>query len=269
MFSIATDAAPGRPNEDFVVVTPEAAVIVDGAGIPFGGCEHGVVWYARQLGIGTMAALVHAPNEDLRLILRAGIEYVVGRHKNTCDLTNPGTPCAAVGILRIGKDTVDTLALSDVSVVVDTDAGPIVTCDLAIEELSGTEPDAVRGRRFGTPEHAAAIATLVAKQTATRNREDGWWCAAAAPEAADYALVRSVARADVRRVAIMSDGASRPVDQLNSDDWPSYLDRLAKIGPAEMLRYVREIETDDPDGVRHPRTKRHDDAALAFADLSP
>lgn len=54
MFALATDAAPGRPNEDFVIATPDIAIVVDGAGIPFGGCHHGVSWYARQLGTHTL-----------------------------------------------------------------------------------------------------------------------------------------------------------------------------------------------------------------------
>ena len=52
MFALATDSAPGRQNEDFVVATPEIAVVVDGAGIPFGGCRHGVAWYAKQQWAG-------------------------------------------------------------------------------------------------------------------------------------------------------------------------------------------------------------------------
>jgi hypothetical protein len=58
VISIATDAAPGSPNEDFVIASPDIAIVVDGAGVPFGGCHHGVAWYAQQIGIRTLAALV-------------------------------------------------------------------------------------------------------------------------------------------------------------------------------------------------------------------
>ena len=214
MFALATDAAPGRPNEDFVIATPEISVVVDGAGVPFGGCHHGVSWYARQLGTRTMAALTSDPVLPLADGLAAGIEAVADLHRESCDLGDPGTPCAAIGILRIGSDTVDTLALSDVSIVVDLVTGLEVTCDLSIEEISGTEPDAVMGLRFGTAEHAAALAALVARQTATRNRRDGWWVAAADPEAARYAHVAGHPRSALRRAAAFTDGATRPVDQM-------------------------------------------------------
>ncbi|WP_406051308.1 hypothetical protein [Kribbella sp. NBC_00889] len=263
MFSLATDAAPGRPNEDFVVVTPDLAIVVDGAGVPMGGCRHGVAWYAQQLGARTLGALAGRPELSLRDGLYEALAAVAASHAETCDLTDPGTPCAAVGILRIGAETVDTLALSDVTVVVEDNEGPQITCDLRIEEISGTEPDAVAGLTFNTPEHKAALAELVSTQTRTRNRADGWWVAAAEPEAACHAVVNSYPRSRVRRLAIFSDGATRPVDQMGLYSWPEYLDLLDKLGPASLIAHVREIEEADPDGVRHPRTKRHDDATLA------
>lgn len=263
MFSLATDAAPGRPNEDFVVATADLAVVVDGAGIPFGGCHHGVAWYARQLGVRTLAALVTAPDMPLAEGLAEGIAAVAALHADTCDLSNPGTPCAAVGILRIGTERVDALALSDVSVVVDLDTGPEVICDLSIEEISGTEPAAVAGMRFGTPEHAEALTALVARQTATRNRPDGWWVAAADPNAAQYAKVATYAAGATHRASAFSDGTTRPVDQMGIYGWPEYLDLLDKLGPAGLIAHVRSIESDDPYGDQYPRTKRHDDASLA------
>jgi hypothetical protein len=263
LFALATDAAPGRPNEDFVVATTDLAVVVDGAGIPFGGCHHGVAWYARQLGARTLAALVASPDVPLNEGLAEGIAAVAALHADTCDLTNPGTPCAAVGILRFGPRSVDTLALSDVSIVVDLDSGPEVTCDLSIEEISGTEPDAVAGFQFGTDGHASALAALVGRQTATRNRPDGWWVAAADPDAAKYAHAASYPIEAVRRAAAFSDGATRPVDQMALYRWLDYLDLLDKLGPSGLISHVRSIERSDPDGERHPRTKRHDDASIA------
>jgi hypothetical protein len=110
VFALATDAAPGRPSEDFVVATPDIAVVVDGAGIPFGGCHHGVAWYAHQLGVRTLSALIDSPGIPLNEALATGIATVAGLHSDTCDLDNPGTPCAAIGILRVGEQYVDALA---------------------------------------------------------------------------------------------------------------------------------------------------------------
>ena len=117
----------------------------------------------------TLAALIEHPDVPLTEGLTLGISAVADLHRDTCDLGNPGTPCAAIGILRIGEQHVDTLALSDVSVVVDLETGPQITCDLSIEEISGTEPDAVAGFLFGSEGHASALADLVARQTAANS----------------------------------------------------------------------------------------------------
>ena len=264
MFSLATDAAPGRPNEDFVLASPDIAIVVDGAGIPFGGCTHGVAWYSRQLAVHTMAALLAEVEIPLTEGLARGIAAVAQLHAGTCDLRSPTTPCAAVGILRMGVETVDTLALSDCVVVVETDAGPQVTCDLTIEELSGTEPGVLAGMRIGTDEHQAALAALIERQTATRNGDGGWWVAAADPQAARHSLTNSYPRASVQRAAVFSDGATRPVDQMGLHDWPQHLDLLDKLGPAGLIDHVRGIELSDPDGSRYSRTKTHDDASAAL-----
>lgn len=261
MFSLATNAAPGRPNEDFAVVTPELAIVIDGAGVPMAGCHHGVAWYARQLGTQTAAALTGDGTLSLSDGLAAGIRGVAALHAGTCDLNSPNTPCAAVGILRIGPDAVETLALSDAVVVVDLfDDGPQVTCDLSIEEHSSPEPVALAGLHFGTSAHQDALTRLVEAQTATRNRVDGWWVASNDPGAAYHALTKTYPRSAVRRMAVFSDGATRPVDQMGLYKWPAYLDLLDKLGPRDLIGHVRTIESEDPDGDQFPRTKRHDDA---------
>jgi len=262
VFSSATDAAPGRPNEDFAIATNDIAIVVDGAGVPQGGCRHGVAWFAQQLGAQTMASLIERPHLPLTAGLADGLAKVAALHVDTCDLNDPGTPCAAIGILRIGTDTVDALALSDVFVVIGTTDGPQVTCDLAIEELCGTEPEALAGLQFNTPEHRVALTKLVECQTKSRNQEAGWWVAASMPEAAYHAKTASFPRSAVRRMAVFSDGATRPVDQMSLYGWSEYLDLLDKIGPRGLIERVREIELSDPDGVRFSRTKRHDDATL-------
>ncbi|MFG1760648.1 hypothetical protein [Micromonospora echinofusca] len=46
--------------------------------------------------------------------------------------------------------------------------------------------------------------------------------------------------------------------------WPEYLDLLDKVVPAGLIAHVRSIESNDPNGDRYPRPKRHDDASLAY-----
>jgi hypothetical protein len=82
------------------------------------------------------------------------------------------------------------------------------------------------------------------------------------PEAAYHAKTASFPRWAVRSMAVFSDGATRPVDQMSLYDWRGYLDLLDKIGPRGLIERVREVELSDPNGIRFSRTKRHDDATL-------
>lgn len=136
--------------------------------------------------------------------------------------------------------TVDAVVVVDVA-----GAGPQVTCDLAIEQYSLPEPVALAGLRFGTPEHQQALRQLVDSQTKTRNREDGWWVASNDPEAASRALTGSYPLESVQRMAAFTDGATRPVDQMNLYDWSAYLDLLDKVGAQNLIAHVRRIESDD------------------------
>jgi hypothetical protein len=222
VFSLATDAAPGRGNEDFVLATTDLAVVVDGAG-PGDACSHGVPWFARQLAAQTMAALIAEPDLPLTDGLARGIHAVARLHIYSCNLKSPDIPRAAVGILRLGPESVDTLALARCTVVVDTDAGPQVTA----------------------------------------NRADGAAVAAADPRAVDGALSNSYPRTWVRRAAVLSDGASWLVDQAGSYAWPQYLDLLDKIGPAGVIGHVRSVERSDPEALHYPRAEAGDDASVA------
>jgi hypothetical protein len=56
--SYASEATPGRPNEDFVAAGPGWVVLLDGATAPPGvdsGCVHDPAWLVRRLG-GQIAA---------------------------------------------------------------------------------------------------------------------------------------------------------------------------------------------------------------------
>ncbi|MGH3620243.1 MAG: hypothetical protein ACRDQ5_00415, partial [Sciscionella sp.] len=102
------------------------------------------------------------------------------------------------------------------------------------------------------------------RQTDARNRESGWWVAAANPEAAYHAQALRLPSRKVRRLVVMSDGATRPVDQMNLYQWDEYLDLLDKLGPAGLISHVRGIESADPSGMRYSRTKCHDDVSIAL-----
>ncbi|WP_157248523.1 protein phosphatase 2C domain-containing protein [Nonomuraea typhae] len=264
--TFATEAAPGRPNEDFVGATPEAAVLLDGAGTPPGsdaGCSHGVAWYSRTLGSTLLAAMTQSAG-TLAQLLGEGIKTVASMHDGTCDLSHPGSPSATVVMLRQANQAVEWLVLADSVLVLDTGPQPMVICDdreAQVGALHRAEMDALPS---GTPEHTAAHRRYVETLRSYRNRDGGFWVAAADPHAADQALTGSLPADKVHAAALLSDGASRPVDRFALATWRQTLDMLAHDGPNALIRQVREAERSDPQGARWPRGKAFDDATAAY-----
>ena len=264
---IALDTQPGeegRPNEDWCGVTTSGtagvAVVLDGLSAPAGtaGCSHGTPWFVERLGA---ALLDRARSGDLRAALAAALDAVAAAHAGSCDLAAPGGPASTVALLRWGADQVEALVLSDSTVVVDTGeaTGPEVVSDTRVDDLVRAEQDAALAAAPGA-ERERRVADLVATQAPLRNQSGGYWVAGADPGAAEHALVRTWPAASVQRFALLSDGAARLVD-FGVLSWAQLLDQLDSGGPSALIAATRTAEATDPQGIRWPRFKPHDDAA--------
>ncbi|MGW4407258.1 protein phosphatase 2C domain-containing protein [Nonomuraea sp. NPDC004702] len=265
--AFATQAAPGRPNEDFVAATPDAAVLVDGAGTPPGsdsGCSHGVAWYSRTLGSALIASISQAAS-PLPELLAEAIKTVSSLHDNTCDLNHPGSPSTTVIMLRRRNELIEWLVLADPVLVLDITGppDPTVICDDREAQVSTryrTEMDALDS---GSDAHVSARQRYVETLRSHRNRDGGFWVAATNPLAADQALTGNMPADRVRAAALLSDGTSRLVDRFHLATWREALDTLDQHGPANLISQVRTAEHSDPHGERWPRGKTYDDATAA------
>lgn len=119
------------PNEDWVATTSDLVVMLDGATIRTEtGCQHGAAWYTRKLGAAIIAHAA-ARSTPLRQVLTDSIRDVAALHSE-CDLTHPGTPSAAVAIVRLGSEHLHYLVLGDITVVLDIDDDITVISDQRI-----------------------------------------------------------------------------------------------------------------------------------------
>jgi hypothetical protein len=260
-------AKPDQPKEDFVAATPDAVVLLDGAGTPTGsesGCVHGVAWFARRLGTALLSSMTRDDDSDLVASLAVAIRVVRSLHAHTCDLEHPGSPSATVVALKVREHALDYLVLADSVLVLDLSTELRVVTD---------DHEAQIGRQFraqmdslpnGTPEHEKAHREYVENLRAHRNRPGGFWVASTEPQAAAQTLTGSVPRTQVRAAALLSDGASRLVDRFGLATWEEVLKTLDMLGPRELLRQVREAEKGDLDGSRWPRGKAQDDATAVY-----
>jgi len=239
--SYATEPGdPAVPNEDFVAATPAVAVVLDGV-TPMDrsdtGCVHGVAWYARTLG-AHLFRLAGGEGPDGREVpladcLAGAIGLTRDTHAGSCDLAHPDSPAATVGAVRLHGGRLDYLVLSDAAVLLDTgtDAGSDVR---ALTDHRAGEV----GRRL----RAEGLRPTAPVVRSHRNRPGGYWVAAERPEAAYEALVGTLPVAEVRRVAVATDGATRLVDTFHLVDWRGALDALEQDGPPAWIARTREVE---------------------------
>ncbi|GAB3823918.1 hypothetical protein ACFPIJ_62750 [Dactylosporangium cerinum] len=270
---IASQAAPGRSvNEDFAFALPDLVAVFDGVSVPptlDTGCIHGPSWYVRRLG-GYLAVLhKQGPATGLPELLAEAIHLVRGDHTDSCDLSHPGTPASTVCMVQLTDQHLEYLVLCDSPLVLDrgTEVSVITdsrfehaVADLRAAALTGTHP-------IGSPEHAAGVRNAVMQQRTRTNRPDGYWIAAADPQAAYQAVTGTLpitGSARVRRAALLTDGASCAVDSFHLYDWRGLLDALTDSGPQALIGQVRSVEDADSGGHDRPRYKRHDDATAAL-----
>ncbi|GAA3149209.1 protein phosphatase 2C domain-containing protein [Streptomyces rectiviolaceus] len=270
---------PARPNEDYAAVMLPAGgqggslILLDGVTPPAGddGCLHSVPWFTARLGGALGELSVSRRDMTLSEILAAAIARTADAHGQTCDLSHPRTPQATVVLVRWDDDRVEHLVLSDSALLVEGPDGQVTP--VLDERLAELPPriremrDGVRALPRGSAEREVAGRAYGAAVEALRNADDGFFTAAADPSAAARAAAGTWPRAEVTAVAALTDGVGRWVETFRAGDWAECFALLRKDGPQRLVDRVRELERADPEGSAFPRGKRHDDAAVVYAEL--
>ncbi|MFC0040398.1 protein phosphatase 2C domain-containing protein [Actinomadura rayongensis] len=242
---LATEATPGLVNEDFAAVGDGWAVVLDGATQHpkvTTGCVHGPGWLVRRLGGVLAARLAVQDGEGLADVLEEAIRRVRGLHAG-CDLENPDSPSATVAMVRWDEGRLDWLVLADSPIVLD-DGDVTVVRDDRVDRLPAYDVETVRR---------------------SRNSVGGFWVAAARPEAARHALTGTAV--NVKRAALLSDGASRLVERFGTMSWRGLLDLVEEHGPGELIRRTRAAE--QAHDLPGRRGKTHDDATVIYLGGTP
>jgi hypothetical protein len=239
-------------------------VVLDGATARTDtGCIHGVAWYVRHLSDAIIGHPALPPADALAL----AIVQTANQHRD-CDLNHPGTPSAAVAIAQARTGVLRYLVLGDVTMIVETPDGLQVITDDRVSHTARAERAAADALPNGSPRKAQALVRMKHAELAARNTPGGFWIATTDPRVVKHAIIGETPLADVRRLALLTDGAARAVDPLKICDWPGLIALLSSAGPAELIRQVRAAEDNDPDATRWPRNKVHDDATAAVVEFS-
>ncbi|HYJ67912.1 MAG TPA: hypothetical protein VEX15_09640 [Nocardioidaceae bacterium] len=255
-----------RENEDFFAATSTVAVLVDGERAPTGamsGCSHGVAWFVRELGVRCLEA---AANESVSLTdaLRTAIYHVAGLHGHTCDLSHPVVPSAGVAMVREHRGQLEHLVLADAVLVARGASGTRAITDHR-EATFAEQYRPLLGVLSQTGKtHNVAVKTYVEMLREHRNHNGGFWIASADPDAADHAITGVLHPTEAQVVAVLSNGASRPVVSFDLLSWDYAIEELAAGGPKRWLSRVRRAEDEDPHATRWPRTDVHAAATAAI-----
>lgn len=251
-----------RPNEDFASVGLPASgqggavVVLDGVTPPAGGtgCLHSVPWYTARLGGALTELTVSLPDAPLAEVLSRAIARTARAHAATCDLSHPRTPQATVALARWSQDRVDCLVLSDAVLLAEAPDGAVTAL---LDDRLARLP-------------RAALATDALVDATLRNKEGGFFTAAADPSVARRAVTASLPRGRVRSLVAMTDGAARWVETFREGGWADCHALVRKEGAAALVERVRERELGDAERrVFLGRAKTHDDATVVYADLGP
>ncbi|MCO5967353.1 protein phosphatase 2C domain-containing protein [Actinoallomurus soli] len=220
--------SPARPNEDFVATALGAVVVLDGMSIDMD-LETGC-GHGRPWYVGQLATRLLVGLLDHALSPDAALAQAI-----------TGTAAAHGG-----------------------------RCDLSHPWTPATTVVALRVRDQAADYLVLADSTLLLDQDGrvTALTAVGSGFAAADPRVAGRALTGRVPLPELRRAALLTDGATRLADSFGLTDWPQTLATLAGQGPAALIEQVREAERSDPDGRRWPRHKRHDDATVAYCEFA-
>jgi hypothetical protein len=248
-----------RPNEDFASIGLPASgqggslVLLDGVTPPRGGtgCLHSVPWYTARLGGALTELTVSSPDVPLAEALARAIARTGEAHAGTCDLSHPRTPQATVVLARWSPETVEYLVLSDSALLLAAPDGAVTA---VLDDRLGLLPPGL-------------LASEEICDARARNKEGGFFTAAADPTVAARAVTGTVPRTGVTALAALTDGATRWVEKFREGDWTDLFTYVRKEGPRSLVERVRELERADTGRAFLGRSKRHDDATAILVEL--
>ncbi|MGW2660427.1 PP2C family serine/threonine-protein phosphatase [Nocardia tengchongensis] len=259
---VSTAQLPAQADDDRVLVTDHAVIMLDGA------TAHDPAVPAAREYVDTLGTELHSRIEhpgDLRDILAEAISATADR----LQLHAGSAPSSTVALLRVSDDLAEILTLGDSPVVVGrADNDFDIVTDTRLGDLHLPESKQYRSRlASGTgydETHHGLLRSLQRKQRERRNRDGGYWIAETEPDAAYRAVTASYPVESVPWVVLATDGAASPLAPLKTS-WPD-IAKMDATGLRQLLERGRHWEADqDPDGQLQPRSKRHDDMTIAVA----
>ncbi len=232
------------------------------------------VWLVRRFAANFAAfASGHlAPPEGHGLL--DCIELARGRlsmeYSALCEPTPPDEPpFACLCLARFSDAALELYNMGDCTVLVRLAEGRVERFGTsAVRELDRQAIEHLTHEIIkGTPTHAERVQNVrphILANRALRNQLPGY--DVLAPDVATTGRLeqRSIARAAVESVLMLTDGFYRLVDTYHAYTDDSLFQAVAERGLGPLLAELRAIERADPECIEYPRFKREDDATALW-----
>lgn len=263
MRTFAATLAGGSRNQDRYVIGENFAAVLDGATSVAGDRSHDPGWFAQQLA-DSLARTIPEGGP-----LAEHVEHAIRDVRDAHSLQTDTAPTSTIAIARWASASVETYVLGDSpAVIVHPDGSASVHTDerlaaVAVGQRATYRSNLAAGHGYGG-QHRQTLLELQAEQAEQRNRPGGYWIAGTDPSAAQHGITATTPTHEVAALILASDGVALERHP-NAESWAELCAGVQRHGPDSVLRQIHDVEDTDPDGLRWPRSKPHDDKTIVIA----
>lgn len=253
------------PGQDRCFTAEGLVVVLDGASALDPEANPDATEYVDTLGPLLLDQIAARPGIDLRDALAEAIRQTAAKLALV-----PGTaPSSTVSVVRWGDETLDVMVLGDSPVVVQLTDGSRQTivqypqAHIAPELRRRYRQRLNRGSGYDA-EHRDILSQIQRREASERNQPKGYFIAEAVPAAASHALISKYQTSSTKQIILATDGAERTASHLGLD-----LTNFGDESAARLMSFLTRLQDweskVDPLGQAMPRSKKHDDKAIAIA----
>lgn len=260
----AATLAGGAQNQDAYIIGDNFAGVFDGASNHSNTKNGGqnAVWYVHTLAQAVKDSL------SSTLPLEAAVHEAIAATAQQFRGTPAECPTSTVALARWSDRGVETYVLGDSYIILmGLGQHARVISDLRMQKFGDNLRQLYRKRLRASSgfdkEHHAILEQLQIAQLGARNVPGGYWIAGSDPDASAHGLKQSFPRDQYTSLMLATDGGITPRTYGLLSDF----DELSANNLFELLRQTHAAEENDSEGLKWPRSKRHDDKTLVFVDL--
>jgi serine/threonine protein phosphatase PrpC len=275
---LSIPGSPERVNEDALGASEGIAFVLDGvtglADTPLMPGASDAAWVAHAV----RDLLLRHDTADLRTLIGEVARELVTRFARE-RLREPAArwelPWTTLSLIGIEPGRLNIAYVGDSRVLVETADDEVHNFGTnpsrtAFETRLASKMLAMRkGQALGLESIRATVLPELRRARDTVNTPNGFWLMGPDPAVAANATVTSLALDGPATVLLATDGFYALVE-----DYKHYGDReliatAQTLGLSVLARELRRIEDEDPEGARHPRMKKSDDATALLVRIEP